>query len=436
MAFCGTFRRLQTSIFGMIIHLSATKIRSSEMKNFVIKNGIYHHVSGSFRLRERKGRNVEVQFTSRPGKWESTGSKDLYEATEYAETRLLNRGASIFSTKAVMTFGDFAKRFFLRYDENSYRRRLESFGKNYGEAFYTSNQSRLDNYIMPALKDCPISMITSRDAEKVYLNCKSVHKDTLSDNTRNKIRQTMVYIFDDAVRKSLIERSPMEGTGHIVEKAERREVFSVYEMRKLFPEDRAELKRVWGNSTSRSDGSYILWATYFSIMYDTGFRPGEVSALSKDCFRGNGVYTRKSVDGVTRELKNSIKTTSKGQPFKVGILSEYTLSLVKELSGATADDYLFKINGDWMLCNTANKHLKESLIRAGIDPKGRTQYCFRHSFDTNMLNSINDDMKAKDVQLLMGHTSYRREYDHRTEDNIISALDGKVKDIIDNIRNA
>ena len=407
------------------------------MKNFVIKSGIYHHVSGAFRLRERKGRNVEVQFTARPGKWESTGSRDLYEATEYAENRLLNRGATTGTAKAVLTFGAFARDFFLRGDKDSHRARLESFGKNFGESYYLSNQSRLDNYLMPSLKDCPMSMITARDIENVYLNCKSIQDGRkLSDNTRNKIRQTASYIFDDAAKKGVIPKNIVEDTGHIVEKPNRRDVFTVHEMRTLFPEDRKELRRIWGNSTSRYEDSYLLWATYFSIMYDTGFRPGEVSALSKDCFKGNGVYTRKSVDGVTRELKNSIKTSTKGQPFKVGILSDYTLELLHDLCMETEGEYLFKINGDWMLCNTANKHLKEALIRAGIEPAGRTQYSFRHSFDTNMLNSINDDMQARDVQLLMGHTSYRREYDHRTAENLIDRLDGKVKGIVDNIRNA
>lgn len=282
-----------------------------------------------------------------------------------------------------------------------------------------------------------MSMITARDIENVYLNCKSIQDGRkLSDNTRNKIRQTASYIFDDAAKKGVIPKNIVEDTGHIVEKPNRRDVFTVHEMRMLFPEDRKELRRIWGNSTSRYEDSYLLWATYFSIMYDTGFRPGEVSALSKDCFKGNGVYTRKSVDGVTRELKNSIKTSTKGQPFKVGILSDYTLELLHDLCMETEGEYLFKINGDWMLCNTANKHLKEALIRAGIEPAGRTQYSFRHSFDTNMLNSINDDMQARDVQLLMGHTSYRREYDHRTAENLIDRLDGKVKGIVDNIRNA
>ncbi len=406
------------------------------MKNFIKKGGVYHHKSGLFRVRERKGRNMEIQFTNIPGLWESAGTKDLYEAEEYANNRLMHRCTPTGTKKHDITFGEFAKNFFIRRDSDSFNARKEAFGKIYKPSFYSANQSRLDNHLMPYLKDCPLALITSADLEDIYLASSfTTDKDkSLSDNTKNKIRQTAIYIFSEAMRLKLIDKNPCDETERITERGARRDIFSKEEMAMLFPKDRKELERIWQNENNSSDGSALLFATYFSVMYDTGFRPGEVSGLGKSNFKGNGVYTTKSVDGVTRTLVNSIKTTSKGQPFKVGILSDYTLDLVHELIDKTEGEYLFKVDGRWMLCNTANKHLTASLKRAGIEPNGRTQYCFRHTFNTNLRNSLNDDVKEKDIDFLMGHTSYRREYDHRNGENIIEALDKKVKGLVNEMR--
>lgn len=405
------------------------------MKNFVKKGGVYIHTSGLFRIRERKGRNVEVQFSHRPGLWISAGTRDLYEAEEFANTKLLHRCSTTGAKKNGITFGEFAENFFIRRDEDSFYARKKAFGKEYKDYFYIANQSRLDNHLMPILKDCPLSLITSADLEKAYIQASPKYGDgSLADNTKNKIRQTAIYIFTEAVRLKIIDFNPCSETERITEHMVRRDIFTIEEMDKLFPKERRKLNSIWQNENNFRDGSALMWATYFSIMYDTGFRPGEVAGLSKDCFKGNGVYTTKSVDGVARTLVNSIKTTSKGQPFKVGILSDYTLALIKELSAKTEGEYLFKVNDNWMLCNTANKHLIAALERAGIEPNGRTQYCFRHTFNTNMRNSLNDDMKEKDVNFLMGHTNYRREYDHRDGEDIINALDKKIKSVVNGMR--
>ena len=50
-----------------------------------------------------------------------------------------------------------------------------------------------------------------------------------------------------------------------------------------------------------------------------------------------------------------------------------------------------------------------------------------------MLNNLDDNLKAREVQELMGHTSHRKEYDHRTAEDRIRKL-SKVKNIIDDMR--
>lgn len=403
------------------------------MRNFIVQNGMYHHKSGNYRIRERKGRNLEICFTSRPGTWESAKTRDLYEAEEYANSILLNSGRGSYSEH--MPFGKFADGFFSRCDENSYRKKLEAFGKEYEEGYYKAMQGRLDNYIMPRFKDIPVNMITTMEVENFYSRLVSkFNGKPLSGNSKNKVRDCMRIIMQDAFVKKLIDRNPCDGSMKVADRSVARDIFSLEELALLFPEDKSKLFTIWFNDKSHfSEGSPLMWATYFSIMMDTGFRPGEVAGLSKDCFKDGGVFTTRSVDDNTRMLKDSIKTSKRGQPYKVGILSDYTQELVDQLIENTSGEFLFQISRKFFGTNTSNKHFKAACERAGIDINGRTQYCLRHSFDTYMLNNMNDEVKAREVQELMGHTSHRKEYDHRTAEDRIRKL-SKVKNIIDDMR--
>lgn len=404
------------------------------MRNFIVQNGIYHHKSGNYRIRQRKGRNLEICFTTRPGVWESAKTKDLYEAEDYANSILLNRGRGGYAQN--MPFGKFAEGFFSRCDAESYRKKLEAFGKEYDDRYFRAMQGRLDNYIMPRFKDVPINMITTLEVENLYSRITSCFNGrALSGDTKNKVRECMKIIMQDAYVKKLIDVNPCDGSMRVKAHGKRRDILTLEELSLLFPEDKTKLFSIWFNDKCHfAEGSPLMWATYFSIMMDTGFRPGEIAGLSKSSFRNGGVYTMDSVNSDTKTLKSSIKTSDSGQPYKVGILSDYTQTLVEQLMENTSGEFLFQIKDNQFFSTaTSNKHFKSACERAGIELNGRTQYCLRHSFDTYMLNNIDDDVRRSDVQELMGHTSHRKEYDHRTAEDRIRKL-SKVKNIIDEMR--
>lgn len=81
-----------------------------------------------------------------------------------------------------------------------------------------------------------------------------------------------------------------------------RRCLTTYEQKILFPNDKEERVKVWGN---------ITYATYFSVMYDTGFRPGEVISLRAcDVYqtpRGYAVLAEKSYDSYVSKVKNDEK---------------------------------------------------------------------------------------------------------------------------------
>ena len=63
-----------------------------------------------------------------------------------------------------------------------------------------------------------------------------------------------------------------------------------------------------------------------------------------------------------------------------------------------------------------------------METKGRTQYSLRHTYDTHTLGELDFDT----VNRLMGHTSYRPEYDHRETDRMLPELN-HVRDVVEGI---
>jgi integrase len=85
----------------------------------------------------------------------------------------------------------------------------------------------------------------------------------------------------------------------------------------------------------------------------------------------------------------------------------------------TEDDALiFLVNGRAIIPETANKHLKLSLKKTDVKLNGRTQYSLRHSFETALAGNIDQKILLE----LMAHTNFRKEYDHRTPEDILKQL--------------
>lgn len=78
-------------------------------------------------------------------------------------------------------------------------------------------------------------------------------------------------------------------------------------------------------------------------------------------------------------------------------------------------EYLFKVrehggSGKFITPDTANKHLRLRCAQHNIVVGDRTQYCFRHTFNTASLGTLPETARL----ILMGHTANRQEYNHLT----------------------
>ena len=378
-----------------------------------------------FRDRSGAGRNIEVMFDHIPCKWISTGTKDMAEAVLFAEEFLKNEG----KVKSMPTLAEFAKDFFLRTDRASLHGRHIAFRKELRPQWYITSQRLLDQYVVTRFGTYPLDAINPVMVED-WLSCINGQSgEPLAGATRLKILQAFRQVMDEAKRLGLIRENPgrlcMSPSGA---PEKQRRSLSIWEQSKLFPDDIEERRRIWWST---------MWATYFSIMYDTGFRPQEVSALRTcDIYRtpkGMAVYTAHTMNTELHKPLERVKTSGKGMERRVGLLSAPTealvLRLVAEEGIAAEDEYLFLMDrrrkDSWVFADTSNKHFK-GVCRdeLGIDPKDPerdvTQYSLRHTYATSRRGAMDENVLA----ITMGHSrGVRDDYDHRDAAVVIGQLE-------------
>ena len=223
-----------------------------------------------YRFWNRKG-TYYIQFAHTPGKWVSSGQKDRDSAVRWAE---LNLYETVPSSRKIPTLKDFADGFFIP-GRHNWREREESKNRLKSEQFYSMSQGRLDNYIIPEFGHYLINVITPRMIDDWLIGLQSVkYKRPASDNTKNKILWCLRYIFQEAKDQGFISSNPAKDVSRIIERNERRSVFSKDELNILFPSDEGVILKIWLTKE---------WHCFFRIMTVGGNRqfprPYEYSEL-------------------------------------------------------------------------------------------------------------------------------------------------------------
>jgi len=377
-------------------------------------------MKGDYRLRQRKGRKVEVLFLGRDN-WISSGCDNKKDASIWAEA---NKALYVHVDGKDPYVKDYAWNFWTRRDGSSIYVSNKLRNKHYGDQYYELCHGRTTNYIIPAFGRYRLSQITPLMVDRWFLSLESVYKGKpLSDNTKNKVLKTLSLMYDEAIRNELVYDNPCKHIRCITESHEERPVLTDEEMELLFPEEEGRAVWVWQG---------LMWACYFNVMRCTGFRPGEVAGLKVENYHKElgGVFTTASVDSTTKELKQSIKTTNKGKKYKVGLLDSLTQSLLDKhiASLPQGEDMLFRVNGGVIVTSTSNKHFVGCLKRMGIEVGKKSQYSIRHTFMTSLIGEIDSNV----VKELMGHTGYREEYDHRKGEKRLKQLQS-IRKVIEDI---
>jgi len=348
-----------------------------------------------------------------PGRWFSSGTSDIVEAIHWAdkkvESDLMGKGYN----REDITLRDFATDFFTARDPYGVRKRDIKHGHHYDDSYYARKQGYLDNYILKRFGNQTLLSLTDVVIEDWFLDLISVtKKKELHDDTKNKVLTTFKDVLREAVRQGLIPSNPAEKITMINVTANTRTPFTPQEIKLLYPEDDEQMLKVWGS---------VMWATFFLIFRDTGFRPSQIAALSISSYYPDlhGIFSRNSV-GDNRQLKNSIKTTNKGKDYMVGILTAQTERFLNRRiieCQNKKEEYLFLIDKKFFVASTSNKHFT-SFGGKIIDMKGRTQYSLRHSFETDLAGRIENKVVAE----LMAHTAFNPVYDHRSPETLLEEL--------------
>ena len=369
------------------------------------------NMKSAYRFNPRKikssptGKIFYVMFASRPGKWISSGQNNKIDAIIWADKNRYN--SNLFKKKKNYTFKQFAEGFFSD-DSHGWRKRQDKKNKVYSDAYYKSHQGRIDNYITPFFGDFIISAITPRIVDDWLLDiCSETTNKELSDNSKNKILYCLRIVLGEATDQGLIQENPAQKVTPITERHKSRGIFTKDEINTLFDQDDFTLLMIWQTYS---------WYLFFKIQAVCGLRPGEVAALCWSDLHEDlsGFVVSKSVDYSTGKIKG-LKTEKSGMKDKVSLLDIKTLDDLQKFRNSLKEisplELLFKSDrNNTIKPETSLKHFKASCNRAQIKLGDRTQYSLRHIFDTDLLKELPRDV----VNDLMGHTSYRADYDHRT----------------------
>ena len=373
-----------------------------------------------YRFRKPKALGkIQVQFKHKPGKWISTGTDDMTVAVLWAE-EYIKRDLQI--TRKAVTLRQFAQHFYEKGDPLGVRQRNLLYNKDYDDAYYDKRQGFIRNYILPRFGDQVIDSITDVAIEDWFLTLVRTDGERMSDDSRNKVLETLKEILQEAHRRGYVVENQAANVRHVKVRNKHRGVFTKEEMAIMFPSDDDKLIRLWGG---------LSWAVYFLVSRDTGFRPGEVAALGIDSYieSRHGFYSQRSIHYRTRKVQQSIKTTDSGYDHKVGVLTTQTERLLRQLIQIRIQEgrtFLFYTDdGTLIVPDSSNKHFK--LVLDGLIDRGsRTPYCLRHSFETDLAGEVEDKVLLD----LMGHTKFRKEYDHRTPERMLDQLQ-PVREILD-----
>ena len=380
--------------------------------------GRHRSTDRPYKFRACSGRPISVEFDFMPGKRVSTGCYDMPGATLFAEEYLANRG--MVSTDAhTPTLREYAKDFFLKDGPNSIRESDRRYKKKHAPKNYEKHQASLENHILPAFGDFLITAITTKAIEAWLPDIRLKNGANAADNTKNKILDAFRIVMDSAKKDGYIADNPAREVHKITAENAEREALPPAQTAMLFPEDPDARIRIWHG---------LMWAVYFSIAYDTGWRHGEIAALRvSDIWvtqKGYYVAANRTFNHEAKQILDRVKTTGKGLEKRSGLLYDDTAALllryIDEMN-ISGDDLLFvgPRNRKPLWSETANKHFKMVMKEHGFYHEGIVQYCLRHSYETDRRGDMPDSILA----VSMGHTRLRDDYDHRTEKDMIRLLD-------------
>jgi integrase len=270
--------------------------------------------------------------------------------------------------------------------------------------------------IMPFFKNSPLDAIAEADVDKWLLGfpergvvdektgkIKAHYKNSYA----NAAYRTLKIMFAEAARRGLIKSNPCNNVKRLKNNKKQIEIFTLEEVRKLFPQDYAA---VWGDKE-------VAYAVNL-LASVTGMRIGEVLGL-----RGEYVFDdyicvcgQYGVDGYKPFTKTKMDRS-------IPVLPD-VLFVLRNLMGSNGQGFIFSLNGGatpvsrtYVARELNNALEKIGISREEIKQRGLTLHSWRHFLNTELQRQ---GLTVSQVQSVTGHKSLRMTewYNHPDARNI------------------
>lgn len=310
---------------------------------------------------------------------------------------------------------DFTTDFFV-WEKCSWIRRQHAKGRRFSKAQAYQRRKQLKNHILKEFGKRYIASINRLEVENWLASIPRANA------TRNQILDTFRIVLREAETAGYVQHNVLERTERFgASDRKERDIFTLEELKTLFPEDREKLLEIWGS---------LKHATCFMVIASTGIRTGEARAL---CWRHSLDRGALLIDQAVK-ADRTIGTTKSGDirivllPAKAQVILDDWRESDKN-PFREPDDLIFWGNGrhkPWS-ADYLSKYLHPCLDRAEINTQGRNLVChsFRHTFNT-MMRQI---LPLEILQALTGHKSetMTQLYDHPTLEDRLKKLQGHKK---------
>ncbi len=307
-----------------------------------------------------------------------------------------------------VTFGEFAKDFF-DWELSDWIKRQHAKGRRFSRSVARSRQGHVARYLIPKWGDRLLSDLNLGEIENWIVSL------PLANQTKNHILYTIRIILREAKLRNFIQVNPLAEMEPLGKQHQQRDIFTIDELGKLFPEDANELVRIWGDAEH---------ATAFLLLASTGLRSGELRGLQwHHIIRGKVLYIQQAVKD-----DETIGPTKTFRP-RVAWLFPRARSVLdwwKEQSPWTEpEDYIFPGFRRDKPLNRANlsRSLPGALRRAGLEAEERVWvvHSFRHTYNTMMRKILPEEI----LRDMTGHRDSRMTdaYDHPSVEDLLLKLE-------------
>ena len=284
----------------------------------------------------------------------------------------------------------------------------------------------MKNWIVPLWGEINPKRLTVRMIDRaMYGAASELTRRPLAGATRNRILSVLSEVYVHLIEEGHLRINPVRDVVRCNSAPERpRSAVPIAEIKALFPDGRAELKRIWRTQ------KYVC---AFLILRDTGLRPGELAALKWGDWNSEIKFfpILRAIESGSRGKEKGTKTGST----KPAIITDQTAAEIEALrkkAKPQPEDYIFaNKHGVPYSTHRLSRNFHEAVERAGLDRPELTPYWLRHTFNSMMLETNSTET----VQLLMGHNTeaMTRYYRHATAESLARTAE-KIKDKVNACR--